>query len=180
MASLRKCLEKLLPKGSILKGASHAEQGITFSISKDRNDSVIGIKLNPFQRERYPEEKIADAIFVCHGENQKIILIIIVELKKGNKEKAIKQIVNTRKLLCASSKLAGLFHSAELRNLRPFNGRNHNGKVVALIIGKGQLLQQKIAAENKKNPDLEIYGHSTNNYNKSLVELYNEFKSWTN
>ncbi len=139
MNALRDVLESFLPRKRILNGTSLSEQGRSFTIRKEIGCGVVGARL-----EELPEEgKRCDAVFLCKAARSRTFGVVLVELKGGDVNKAIKQVCETSTMICRNGgKAPGLHKPVKLVEARKL-GR-HAGVVRAFIVARHGLTQRQL------------------------------------
>lgn len=141
--SLRQALAEVLGRNDcFLPGTSISEKGKTFSLSPQKGEEVVGIRLDGCLANSQ-SGLACDAAFFVHIKPQKRLVIALVELKGADVAHAIKQIKASRDLLadavgCANSRSHGEVFKEHMVSNAPLN---HGACLLGVVVSRSGLPQ---------------------------------------
>ncbi len=150
------------------------ESGRSFSIRKTAGETIIGIDLRKCPNWP-PDKKRTDGLFLCLSANSDAFLVVLVELKGSDKERAINQLDDTADALCAKSHFSQQPHSKVILHALASNHcEGHSRKVLGVTIAKTSLSLRQQEKKKARNRGLKIKYRSR----KSLVTTVAELRAW--
>lgn len=178
MTKLLETLQTVFPQECFTAGLSISEKGRRFSLKNNPSDKAAGIDLR--KCEIWPDkEKRCDGLFVCLPPKSKDFLIVLVELKAPNKERAFDQLSATTRILCRKSTNRLAPHRESIiQSFQSCQLHGHEKHVLGIVVTKGSLpkkLREKKQA--RVHEGLRIKSVTTKILATSFSELARWFKS---
>jgi len=159
LSGLRRILTELLPEKCFLPGTRIAEKQRVFSIRPGTGEAALGLRLEPLQQ-RWPAGRgICDAVFICASPQHNNLIISLIELKGGNRERALVQIKDSCELLCrGATAVLSIHREAIIREVAAINKTGHGNGLLGVVLSKqGLTLTQKEKATLWRDHRLRIW-----------------------
>ena len=142
-SSLKQALAKVLGRDDcFLPGTSISEKGKAFSLRPQKDEEVVGIRLDACLANSR-SGLACDAAFFVHMPSENRLVIALVELKGADVAHAIKQIKASRNLLanivgCAGSRSHGDAVKAQMASTEPLT---HGACLLGVVVSRSGLPQ---------------------------------------
>jgi hypothetical protein len=99
MNELKVLLKEIFPTDCWVEGNKISQEGKIFSVKKSsQNEMVAGVKIDDCSFKKRIIGKVCEGLFIVRKNNQKA-LVVLLELKGGHTQHALKQIENTAQYL---------------------------------------------------------------------------------
>ena len=140
MGKLHKALKEFFGDECILEGNSIKEQNRVFGIRKNRNDQVVGLRVDGCLINDSSER--CDGLFFVWRPSIKYFAIVMVELKGSDTAKAASQFTSTAQYLVKFTKCNQSQHSNYIRdNFSFLSPLSHHSCLVAVAVSRKGLPQ---------------------------------------
>ncbi len=174
MPGVRSLLTQVFGKQSLLAGLTLRKKGRSFGIKRIEQADLAGVDLDlcrnwPAGRQR------ADGLFLCLPANATQFLVVLVELKGGHVEEAVKQVRTTATVLRRGPGI-DIHGGPACLSLSDHGNLGHEGRVLGVIVSQGGLPAEQSKRKQlltEEGPTIKI--RST----RKLVVTLDELQRWT-
>lgn len=174
MPKSKQILKQLFPQECILNKLSIGESGRSFSIRKSSADIVVAVDLRKCAN--WPKnKKITDGLFLCLPADSSNLLVVLVELKGADSERAIKQLNDTTEVLCSKSQFSHQPHNSTVLETLVANwSQGHFKRVLGIVVTRRSLSLKPPQKKKAREQGLKIKYRTA----KSLPMKMAELREW--
>jgi hypothetical protein len=159
LAELRRALTEVFPEECFLSGLSVKECRRVFSLRLAQGEAAIGIQLDHRAMNWPREQPRCDALFVCSVPGSNALVIVLVELKGSDVERALDQIISSANALCKRANAERSPHTESVKDEVTSLGKTgHGHAVLGVIVPKrGGQLDRRRKSKIWKDGRIEVW-----------------------
>lgn len=168
MPKRERILRQLFPEDCILDGLRISESGRSFSIRKTAGETIIGLDLRKCANWP-PCKKRTDGLFLCLSTNSRSLLVVLVELKGTDRERAMDQLNDTAETLCSKARFSQQPHNNTVFAVTHAEG--HSKRVLGMVITRRSLSLRQQEQKKARGHGLTVKYRTAKSLVTSTAEL---------